>query len=419
MTLRKKNILVVDDDLSFGRLMERMLLENGYDCVSVTSGQEALVKLSLGCFDLVMTDINMPKMDGLQLIEKLREQFIDTAILVTTGVSNREVANRALEMGAYGYLLKPCDDFEVVIHLTNALRRAELERINRVYQQELEVQVTKRTVALKLANQSLEEVNQMLRQQEKLASIGQLAAGIAHEIKTPTGFVASNLLSLKKYQQRMVDYIAALQRTVDTSAAPEEQAELKALARKLKIDMILDDVGELVDNCSDGTERIKLIIKGLKDFSRQDQVKEQNVDLNQAVRDSLILVNNELKYKAELQLELQELPPLCGYQQRLGQVFINLLINAAQAFSQRGIIKVSTQLEHGVVVARIADNGCGIAEENLAKIFEPFYTTKEIGVGTGLGLSIIKEIVAEHQGTIEVESTVGVGTVFTLRFQPQ
>lgn len=416
MTTSKTNILVVDDDLSFCRMMERMLLDNQYACTSVTSSEDALDALQRERFDLLMSDIYMPGMDGLQLIERVREQFPQIAILVTSGVNKHEVAHRALELGAYGYMLKPCDEFEVLIHVSNALRRLELERANQAYQQGLELLIEERTAELETANLSLGEVNLALRQQGKLAAIGLLAAGIAHEIKTPTGFVASNLGSLSKYQQRMIEYITELQALIDRSGLPKQKNERKSLARKLKIDMILDDVVDLVDDCLNGTDRIQKIIQGLKDFSRQGQEQEEDLDLNQVLEDSLMLVRNELKYKADVQVEKCELPKLRGCRQRLAQVFINLLVNASHAIKGKGIIKVSTLVEGREIIARVADNGCGIPAENLDKIFQPFYTTKEIGVGTGLGLSIIKDIVEEHQGRIEVESTLGEGTVFTVRF---
>ncbi len=416
MTELKKKILVVDDELSICRLLKRILIENNYACDYALSAAEALQKIAAVSFDLVVTDIKMPEMDGLQLIEKLRVQFPELAILVSTGVNEREVALKALELGAYGYMLKPCDDFEVMIHVATSLRRAELEKISRSYRQELESQVAERTASLEAANRTLEETNRLLRQQEKLASIGQLAAGIAHEIKTPTGFIASNLGSLKKYQERLLEYIAVQKQMLDESGSKEQQAELKSFARKLKIEMILDDAVELVENCLDGTGRINAIIHGLKDFSRQDQIEADILDLNKVIEDSLLLVRNELKYKTEVQTELTEIPKFLGYQQRLGQVFINLLVNAAHAIKKQGVITVSTHVENNEVIATVTDDGCGIPEGNLQKIFEPFYTTKEIGVGTGLGLSIIKDIIDQHQGGIAVESTVGKGTTFTLRF---
>ena len=409
MTEPQKKILIVDDEVSICNLLKIVLREAGYCCDSALNGLEALQKIAVADFDLVLTDINMPQMDGLQLIEQLHQLYPQLAVLISTGVSEREIALKALDMGAYGYLLKPFDDFELLIHIENALRRAELERISQSYQQELEAQVAERTAALK-------ETNRMLRQQEKLASIGQLAAGIAHEINTPVGFVSSNLLSLKKYLPRLLEYLAAQRQSLEVNATPAQQAELKKLARSLKIELIIDDTGELVDNCLDGAQRIKSIIQGLKDFSRMDQVEAGDFDLNKVITDSLLLVSNELKCHAEVECDLKEIPRLSGYQQRLGQVFINLLVNAAQAIKARGIIKISTQLENGQVIARVADDGGGIPAENLQKIFEPFYTTKEIGIGTGLGLSIIKDIVAQHQGWIEVESKVGKGTVFTLGF---
>ncbi len=411
----KEKILIVDDEPSFCRLMERLLEEDGYSCCTACSAADALKLLRTQPFDLLITDIRMPEVDGLELMRQVAGVYPDLAVLVTTGVNDREVALQALELGAFGYLIKPCEAFEVLVHVANSLRLARLEKLSQNYQQELEGQVARRTEELETANRQLEESNRQLLQQEKLASIGQLAAGIAHEIKTPTGFVASNLGSLQKYLQRLTEYRRALQQVVEESATEQQREALKQLARKLKIDLILEDLDELVANCQEGAERIKTIIQGLKDFSRQDSEIEELLDLNQIIEEALLLVWNELKYKAEVVRDLQDLPQLRGYRQRLGQVFVNLLVNAGHAIKEQGRIRVSAGREGAQIVVQIQDNGCGIPAENLEKIFEPFFTTKEIGVGTGLGLSIIKDIIEQHQGTIEVTSTSGQGSCFTLR----
>lgn len=411
----KTKVLIVDDELSFCRLMERMLSDNDYSCRSVTGGAAALQLLAEESFDLLMTDIEMPGMNGLQLIEKVQISFPELPILVLSGVEKRDTAMHALNLGAYGYILKPCESFEVILHVENALRRAELERLRQRYQQELEDQVSLRTAELEALNSTLKENNLMLRQQEKLAAIGQLAAGIAHEVKTPTSYIASNLSSLEKYQQCQIEYVAALEEQLK-DLPQESQQQLKDLAKKLKIEWILTDSVDLVQNCSDGTERIKLIVQGLKDFSRTEPNEKAQLDLNAIIRDSLRLVHNELKYKADVRTDLQSIPMLSGYPQRLGQVFVNLLVNAAHAIEGWGEIAVSTCCEGDEIVARVSDNGCGISSERLEKIFTPFYTTKEIGVGTGLGLSIVNDIVEEHNARIEVDSQLDHGTVFSIYF---
>lgn len=406
---QSENILIVDDELPIRQLMTRIVTDDGYRCQSAGSAAEALALMGKQPFSLLLTDIKMPEMDGLELIEKVKQDYPEVGVLVMTGVGDREVALKALELGAFGYMLKPCEPFEVQVHLAAAARLARLEKLNRSYQQQLENDVAARTA-------ELEEINRQLRQQEKLAAIGQLAAGLAHEIKIPNGYVATNLISLKKYLERLVEYVGRLQAALPQVASDDVRDELQALGRKLKIDLILEDTEELIDNCQDGTKRIKKIIQGLKDFSAKDAEDKLPLDLNTVIEESLTLVWNELKYKVEVELDLGELLPIVGFHNRLSQVFINLLVNAAQAIETKGVIRISSQVEGGQVVARVADTGGGIAAENLGKVFEAFFTTKEIGVGTGLGLSIVKDIVDEHQGSIEVVSPGGEGATFTLRF---
>ena len=288
----------------------------------------------------------------------------------------------------------------------------------RDYALNLEKLVDERTSEIQERNCELEEtIHQLnttqtqLLQSEKMATIGQLAAGVAHEINNPIGFINSNLSTLKKYLLNIKDYCRAADRVLDERGAGAIE-ELRQLKKFKKIDFILDDVSSVIEESIEGTDRVKTIIQDLKDFSHQDQGKMVEYDLNQCVKSTLNIVWNELKYKAEVIQDLGELPLIKCYPQQLNQVIMNLLVNAAQAIEGRGTITVRTYMENNEARIEVSDTGRGIPQKDLKKIFEPFFTTKETGKGTGLGLSVSYGIVARHGGEIQVESQVGRGTTF-------
>jgi len=266
---------------------------------------------------------------------------------------------------------------------------------------------------LRLAHEGLKNAQIQLVQRKKMATIGQLAAGVAHEINNPTGFVNSNLTTLNKYHQRLVEYITALE-----DALSSGKVELEALAelkRKLKIDHIAADLPELVAESLDGCERIRKIVMSLKNFSRVDSEDDSaEADINQCLESTLDIVWNELKYKAKVEKMLGDIPRTWCNPQQLNQVFMNLLVNAGHAISDSGTITITTTADDGNIVITIADTGCGMSDEVREKIFEPFFTTKGVGKGTGLGLSIVMDIIQRHGGKISVESEVGRGTTFTI-----
>ncbi len=259
------------------------------------------------------------------------------------------------------------------------------------------------------------ESRKMLFQQEKLASIGQLAAGVAHEINNPMGFITSNLGTLQKYVERMVRYTAITNELLERFLPVEETARLQEQRRQLKIDRIMADANMLVSESLEGADRVKKIVNDLKNFARTDNSQQQPVRINDCIAMALNLVKNEYKYNAELILELHDdLPEIKGNSQQIVQVLSNLVVNASHALVKTGVITVKSWQEDQLVCFSVADNGCGIPEELHNRIFEPFFTTKEVGKGTGLGLSISNEIIKKHGGDISVESEDGKGTVFTV-----
>ncbi|MFZ5861421.1 MAG: protoglobin domain-containing protein [Nitrospirota bacterium] len=272
--------------------------------------------------------------------------------------------------------------------------------------------------ALQQAYAELKEAQGHLLQSEKMASIGQLAAGVAHEINNPIGYVSSNLRTLAEYTEDLVQVIGGYEtllaavETGSMEAAALEAKRTRELVKRVDMGFLLEDLSTLVQQSSEGLDRVRQIVQNLKTFSHVDRQEQAWVNINQGIESTLAIVWNELKYKADIIKEMGDIPEILGYPQQLNQVFVNLLVNAAQAIKDKGTIWVRTFVQAQSVVAEVEDTGSGIAPEHLKKIFDPFFTTKPVGKGTGLGLSISYGIVHNHGGTIEVESQPGRGTRF-------
>ncbi|MEY4591622.1 MAG: hypothetical protein RIR18_517 [Pseudomonadota bacterium] len=266
----------------------------------------------------------------------------------------------------------------------------------------------------KALNKRLEEANNQLMQSEKMASVGQLAAGIAHELNNPIGFVHSNLGSLEGYLRDFLEIIDAYEKAAtNASTDPDAFAQVKRLREELDFAFLREDIVTLLKESKDGLIRVRKIVLDLKSFSRVGEQDWQPADIHQGLDSTLNIVWNELKYKCEVIKEYAELPPVYCLISQLNQVFMNLLVNAGQAIEKHGTIKIRTSMvEDQWVCIEISDSGCGIPEENLHRVFDPFFTTKPVGKGTGLGLSVSYGIIQRHHGRIEVSSQVGVGTTF-------
>jgi PAS domain S-box-containing protein len=278
------------------------------------------------------------------------------------------------------------------------------------------------------AHRDLQEMQSRLVQQEKLASIGQLAAGVAHEMNTPVGFVASNFETLEGYVQKIRNLLAKYDEftgQMETLGDPRLRSMVDGIGRfrdDMRIDFILQDIQGLFDESREGLERVTSIVQNLRDFSRIDQPGSRDeYDLNKGIEATLVVARNEIKYDAEVETELSEVPLIFCHSGQINQVLLNILVNAAQAIrsqgrEDRGTITIRTYASDGEVVCEIADDGPGIAPEHLSKVFDPFFTTKPPGKGTGLGLSVSYDIIVhKHNGTLLVESTVGQGAKFTIR----
>jgi signal transduction histidine kinase len=281
---------------------------------------------------------------------------------------------------------------------------------------------------LEKANTELKEMQSELVQNAKLASIGQLAAGIAHELNTPIGFVAGNFETLQSYVFKMKELLQMHGELIgdievtEKSELLEKSRVIDKSRNSMKIDFILEDIAVLFNDSREGLRRVTNIVRILRDFSRIDQLGNLDTyNINDGIKTTLVVARNEVKYDIDVKPELSEVPPIICNAGQINQVLLNLIINAAQAIksqkrTQKGIIEIKTYITHDDLVCEISDNGPGIESNDIPHIFDPFFTTKPAGHGTGLGLSISYDIVvSKHNGRLFVDSSVGKGTKFTMK----
>ncbi len=384
-------ILIIDDNEMNCDLLTEHLKIRGFEADAVYNGNDALLALRKKRYAIALIDINLPDYDGMKLLEDIKTLVPDILFAMITGVDSIRKASIAFQNGAFGYYMKPFVMAELIHGVQEALEKKELRH------------------QLKLSQSQI-------IQQEKMAVIGQLAAGVAHEVNNPVGFINSNLSTLAKYIDRLTSFVKAQDEVLSESAESESYKNLTELRRKLKIDYLIDDIGDLLAESREGTERIKKIVQDLKLFSRQDAEDKSLANINDSIESALNIVWNELKYKCEVHREFGELPLSVCYPQKLSQVFMNILVNAGHAIEEKGEITIRSRYEEDCNSNRIeiSDNGSGMPAEVKNRIFDPFYSTKEPGKGTGLGMSIAAEIIQKHRGTIEVESQVGLGTTFQI-----
>jgi signal transduction histidine kinase len=277
---------------------------------------------------------------------------------------------------------------------------------------------------LRRTNRKLESAVQQLRlqrdamvQSEKLASIGQLAAGVAHEINNPISYVTSNLATIAQYVESLRSLLELYRRRDAIPDGDPRRATFDAGIRQATADgdleFVLADIDGVLRESREGATRVAEIVQSLRSFARDDSEQMSRYDLNDCVESMVRLVWNELKYSCRVEKELGEIPPMAGRGGQINQVIMNILVNAAHAIgSDQGTITIRTRATGDVAVVEISDTGCGMSPETVSRIFEPFYTTKDVGRGTGLGLAVSHGIVADHGGRIEVESAPGAGSTF-------
>lgn len=301
-----------------------------------------------------------------------------------------------------------------------AQRASDLSAINSDLTEEImnrirfQAELLERSAEIQEANRKLEDAQNQLVQQEKLASLGQLAAGVAHEINNPIGFINSNLTMLEKYSNRLKQLLDVYDESEPDM--PQSIQERLAEAKKTsKYKSLMDNINAIISESKDGVERVKRIVQDLKNFSRVDEAEWQWANLHDGIDSTLNIAWNEIKYKATVEKHYGNIPLVECVPSQINQVFMNLLVNAAQAMKEPGEIHIHTRQEGEYVIIEVADTGCGIPPDIIKRIFDPFFTTKEVGKGTGLGLSLSYGIIKKHSGDLTVKSVVGQGSTFTVK----
>ncbi len=350
---------------------------------------------------------------------------------IVTALMNRAERSASNQRSDFGMFQTTLMLESQVRERTEALEESlhENEKINRALhnakaQMEIEMEERKRAlVALeheqkeqRILIKKLEDAHHQLLQSEKMASIGQLAAGVAHEINNPIGFVGSNLRTLKDYIAALLELVSVYEQGDSLMADDTALAQrIRELRRAVDIDFLREDAPALINESIEGTERVQRIVQDLRDFSRLENPDWQGADLHAGLEATLNIVSNDVRFKADIVRELGDIPAVECLPFQINQVFLNILLNAAQSITGRGTITLRSGRVTDEVWISITDTGQGIPPERMARIFDPFYTTKAVGQGTGLGLSVSYGIVKKHGGRVDVQSQTGAGTTFTIR----
>jgi two-component system NtrC family sensor kinase len=382
------NILVIEDEKRLRTNMEILLTDEGYRVVTAESGKEGLQYLTQEPFDLIITDIVMDDTNGFEVMEHVATHGLDTLVIVITGFASTDSAIQALRQGAYDYIAKPFDIEMIKISIKRALEKVHLQRQLKTHMQELEQRVVERTKALEESNSQLslsladlKAAQERLIQSEKLSALGELLSGVAHELNNP-------LTSVLGYAEVLV-------------ASQLRHPEALSMVKRVRQEAV----------------RCSHIVKNFLSFARKQKPEKKSIDINAICLQTLDLLAYQLKVNnitTVKQLD-ETLPKTMADGPQLQQIFINMFSNAYQAMVERegqGQLMITTAHDSQKIYIHIADNGPGIPPENLHRIFDPFYTTKE--KGTGLGLSLSYGIIKEHGGEISVTSIVNQGTTFTI-----
>lgn len=372
----------------------------------VTSAINALAQNAMAIADA-------SSLEGLDLKRVQHEEFLHLAQAFNKVLS--KVRQRTDELRKHQqHLDKLVDERTAELHESN--RQLTREVADRM---EAQHRLSKSKQALMKTVSKLKHTQTQMIHSEKMASIGQLAAGVAHEINNPIGFIKSNLHILREYCEDLKSLLAHyedLESTLNADPAVRDLIEkIRDYKEQIDYDFVLNELEGVLDESKEGVERVARIVRDLKDFSHADSGVVEYSDINQGIESTLNIVWNQLKYAATVNKNLGEIPLVKCDLEKLNQAVMNLLINAGQAIERDGIIDICTRCNKNLVEIKISDNGCGIPPDITPKIFDPFFTTKDVGNGTGLGLNLVYNIVKGHNGSIDVESEVDKGSTFTIR----
>ncbi len=417
-------VLVVDDTPTNLEVVTETLSSKGYSVATSISGDRALKRLRTYHPDLILLDVQMPGIDGFETCRQIKANpaTANIPIIFMTALSDTNSKVKGFSLGAVDYVTKPFQEEELLVRVNTHLQLSSLTK-------ELERKVLERTAELQSALEQLSRSQLQLIQSEKMASLGNLVAGIAHEINNPIGFLKGSINNAKDYVKDLIGHLALYQKR-DSNVAAQIQKD----AENIDLDFLCQDLPKLLDSMNGATDRIKSISTSLRTFSRADTEHKISTNLHEGIDSTLLILKyrlkaNEHRPAIEVIQDYGDLPEIECFPGQLNQVFMNILANAIDALEDMSQgktfveieasphqITIQTRVEADHVLITIADNGPGIPEAIKTRIFDHLFTTKTVGKGTGLGLAITHQIIVEkHGGTIDCHSTIGQGTKFIIQ----
>ncbi|TBR58063.1 hybrid sensor histidine kinase/response regulator [Westiellopsis prolifica IICB1] len=427
----KANILVVDDTPDNLRLLSAMLTAQGYEVRKALSGKMAITACQMVLPDVILLDINMPEMDGYEVCRQLKanERTCRIPVIFISALDDVLDKVKAFDIGGVDYITKPFHGVEVVLRIENQLKLCLLQN-----------QLHQKNILLQKALDDLQASQVQMIQREKMAALGQLVAGIAHEVNNPISFIYGNLEYVGQYVQDLINLIEAYQREY-----PSPTLNIQEIVKQIDLSFLINDQQNLMDAMYRGAERIRSIVEALQNFSRLDEAQMKRVNVHEGIDSTVVMLQHRLKKTTNRPAitvfqEYSDLPLVTCYASELNQVFMHLLNNAIDALDESSVnsqlsiandpeqrtkdigqIHIRTMLTNSdTVKICIADNGPGISESVRSRIFDPFFTTKPPGKGSGLGLAISYQIVVQkHQGKLTCNSLPGQGTEFIIEIPLQ
>ncbi len=419
-------ILVVDDTNTNLEIVFNTLTNVGFKVITESDGKKALQQVEYKLPDLILLDVMMPGIDGFETCKRLKQNSAtcDIPVIFMTANSDNDSKVKGLNIGAVDYITKPFHEEELLARIKTHLQLRNLTKT-------LEKRVAERTAALSRALKDLQESQLHLVQTEKMSALGQLVAGVAHEINNPVGFIHGNLGHASVYFQDMINIINLYQQHYP-NPVPEITKEIAAIDLKY----MLSDLPNLISSMKEGVQRIRNISTSLRTFSRADSDRKVSCNIHDGIDSTIMILKHRLKAsedRPDIQVikDYDNLPELECFIGQLNQVFMNLLANAIDALEESNVGRTYIEIEANPnqvliqttltedknhLLIRIKDNGVGMSTDVQQKIFDHLFTTKPVGQGTGLGLSIARQIVVEkHGGTLEINSSLGKGSEFIIK----
>ncbi len=421
-------VLIVDDDPAILTSMSKVLSPS-YMVRAANSGARALqIVVTEPYPDLILLDVLMPEMDGYLVLSQLKENAAtcDIPVIFVTAMESAEDETKGLELGAVDYIMKPLNPAILLARVKTHLALKQARDFLSDKNAYLESEVARRMEENLTIQKERSDMERQLNQTHKMEAVGQLAGGIAHEINTPIQYIGDNL---HFFQECWADYSALIELYQQLLEAARKIPVLHPLIKKVEDEIIESDIAYLdteipsaLQQSISGTEQVARIVRAMKEFAHPSNGRMEPTDINKIIKNALTVCKNEWKYVAEVVTELDlELPKAHCLSDEISQVILNLVVNAAHAvesarLEHKGQITVATCVNGDMVEIRVSDTGSGISESIRNKIFNPFFTTKEVGRGTGQGLAIAQDIiVVKHKGTLTLESEEGLGSTFIIR----